>query len=126
MKFPRANRRITAGKHPLTKVFPGLDEDPAFGELFPDGTRQEVLDNQHGPLGVRLKAGTGEPDHRLGEVDAHLVAGAGLEHELADLARPAADVEHSRLRALADGVDGQVAAPHQPWPSSRTSGRSSS
>ena len=88
--------------------------------------RQEVLDNQHGPLGVRLKAGTGEPDHRLGEVDAHLVAGAGLEHELADPAQPAADVEHSRLRVLADGVDGQVAAPHQPWPSSRTSGRSSS
>src|SRR5437773_12223689 len=44
MKFPRANRRIGAGRHPLTKVFPGLDTDPAFVKLFPDGARQEVLE----------------------------------------------------------------------------------
>src|SRR3989454_10626823 len=43
MEFARPNRRIGAGKHPLTKVFPGLDADPGFVGLFPDGARREVL-----------------------------------------------------------------------------------
>ena len=44
MKFPRVNRRIGAGKHPLTKVFPGLGVDPAFVGIFPDGVHREVLE----------------------------------------------------------------------------------
>ena len=44
MEFPRVNRRIGAGKHSLTKVFPGLDTDPAFVGIFPDGIHREVLE----------------------------------------------------------------------------------
>ncbi|HLA46665.1 MAG TPA: hypothetical protein VJ207_03740 [Thermoplasmata archaeon] len=44
MDFARVNRKITAGKHPLTKVFPGLDVDTGFKRLFANnGARQEVL-----------------------------------------------------------------------------------
>ena len=44
MDFARVNRRITAGTHPLTKVFPGLDHDTGFRSLFAtDGARTKVL-----------------------------------------------------------------------------------
>src|SRR3989442_1852254 len=69
MKSPGATGRITAGKHPLTKVFPGLDEDPAFGELFPDGTRQEVLEKCY------IEAVSEDMYMYIDDSDGHVVAG---------------------------------------------------
>ena len=44
MDFSRVNRRITAGTHLLTKVFPGLDKDAGFHKLFAnDGMRAKVV-----------------------------------------------------------------------------------
>lgn len=44
MDFARVNRRVKAGTHDLVRVFPGLDVDPAFLELFPrKGVREKVL-----------------------------------------------------------------------------------
>lgn len=39
----RVNRRLGAGRKPLTSVFPGLDRDPNFQTIFPDGLRDRVL-----------------------------------------------------------------------------------
>src|SRR3989442_11349375 len=69
MKSPGATGRITAGKPPLTKVFPGPDEDPAFGELFPDGTRQEVLEKCY------IEAVSEDMYMYIDDSDGHVVAG---------------------------------------------------
>lgn len=37
------NRRLGAGRKPLTTVFPGLDRDPNFRSIFNDGLREKVL-----------------------------------------------------------------------------------
>ena len=39
----KLNRRLGSGPKMLTTVFPGLDRDPFFLELFTDGLRAEVL-----------------------------------------------------------------------------------
>ncbi len=39
----KVNRRLGPGPKSLTAVFPGLDRDPHFQRLFPDGLRAEVL-----------------------------------------------------------------------------------
>jgi hypothetical protein len=39
----RINRKLGTGPKPLTKVFPGLGDDPHFQFLFGDGLRDEVL-----------------------------------------------------------------------------------
>src|SRR2546427_6829633 len=69
MKFPRANRRVTAGKHPLTKAFPGLDEDAAFVELFGDGARREVLEKCY------IEAVAEDMYMYIDDSDGHIVAG---------------------------------------------------
>src|SRR2546425_3183143 len=69
MEFPRANRRIGAGKHPLTKVFPGLDEDPAFVALFPDGAHEEVLAKCY------IEAVPEDMYMYIDDSDGHIVAG---------------------------------------------------
>src|SRR2546427_2064128 len=71
MKFPRANRRVTAGKHPLTKAFPGLDEDAAFVELFGDGARREVLEKCY------IEAVAEDMYMYIDDSDGHIVAGLG-------------------------------------------------
>lgn len=43
MSVVPVNRKVTAGKHALLDVFPGLDRSAAFRSIFPDGLRQKVL-----------------------------------------------------------------------------------
>ena len=69
MEFPRVNRRIRAGKHPLTKVFPGLDADPAFVKIFPDGVYQEVLEKCY------IEAVAEDMYMYIDDSDGHVVAG---------------------------------------------------
>src|SRR5437773_712803 len=69
MGFPRANRRVAAGKHPLTKVFPGLDRDPAFVRLFSDGARREVLEKCY------LEAVAEDMYMYIDDSDGHIVVG---------------------------------------------------
>src|SRR5437867_9045470 len=69
MKFPRANRRIRAGKHPLTKVFPGLDADPAFVKIFADGAHREVLEKCY------IEAVAEDMYMYIDDSDGHVVAG---------------------------------------------------
>ena len=48
MAFAHVNRRVAAGTHPLTKVFPGIDEDAGFRKLFANnGMRTRVLQTCH-------------------------------------------------------------------------------
>src|SRR2546428_4124907 len=69
MEFARPNRRIGAGKHPLTKVFPGLDADPGFVGLFPDGARREVLAKCY------IEAVPEDMYMYIDDSDGHVVAG---------------------------------------------------
>ena len=69
MKFPHANRRIAAGKHRLGKVFPGLDADPGFVKLFPDGARREVLAKCY------IEAVPEDMYMYIDDSDGHIVAG---------------------------------------------------
>src|SRR2546425_7282457 len=69
MEFPRVNRRIRAGKHPLTKVFPGLDADPAFVKIFPDGAHREVLEKCY------IEAVAEDMYMYIDDSDGHIVAG---------------------------------------------------
>jgi hypothetical protein len=67
--FPRVNRRLGAGKHPLTKVFPGLDVDPGFVKLFADGARKEVLAKCY------IEAVPEDMYMYINDSDGHIVAG---------------------------------------------------
>ena len=69
MEFPRVNRRIAAGRHPLTKVFPGIDEDAGFRGLFGDGARQEVLE------ACSIEAVREDMYMYIDDSDGHIVAG---------------------------------------------------
>ncbi len=69
MEFPHANRRLSRGKHALTKVFPGLDEDPGFRALFPDGHRKEVLEK------CCIEAVPEDMYMYIDDSDGHIVAG---------------------------------------------------
>ena len=55
-------------------------------------------------------------DHRLREVDPYVMRGAGVEHELADPSRAAADIEDARVAIGADRVGGELAAAKQAGP----------
>src|SRR2546425_11931367 len=72
MEFPRVNRRIGAGKHSLTKVFPGLGTDPAFVGIFPDGIHREVLEKCY------IEAVAEDMYMYIDDSDGHVVAGLGL------------------------------------------------
>src|SRR2546427_9977503 len=69
MEFARPNRRIGAGKHALTKVFPGLDTDPGFVGLFPDGARRDLLAKCY------IEAGAEGMYMHIDDSDGHDVAG---------------------------------------------------
>ena len=69
MDFPCVNRRISAGRHPLTKVFPGIDEDAGFRGLFADGARQEVLGT------CSVEAVPEDMYMYIDDSDGHIVAG---------------------------------------------------
>lgn len=70
MEFPKVNRRIAAGKHPLTKVFPGLDADRGFVRLFANnGARQEVLQKCY------IEAIPEDMYMYIDDSDGHIVAG---------------------------------------------------
>ncbi len=79
-----------------------------------DGRAEEVLDDQLGAGLEALQAVARERDHRLGEVDPHVVRRAGLEHELADPARAAPHVEDPRFVVAGDRVRRQLPAAEQP------------
>ena len=53
-------------------------------------------------------------EHLLGDIGVDVLAGAGLERELADAARAPADVEDARRRVFPDDVDREIAALQQP------------
>jgi len=69
MEFPRVNRRISTGRHPLTKIFPGIDEDVSFRGLFADGARQEVLGT------CSVEAVPEDMYMYIDDSDGHIVAG---------------------------------------------------
>lgn len=69
MDIPQVNRRLSSGKHPLAKVFPGLDADPGFATLFPDGARKEVLEKCY------IEAVPEDMYMYIDDSDGHIVAG---------------------------------------------------
>jgi len=70
MDFARVNRKISAGKHPLTKIFPGLDSDTGFRRLFANnGARQEVLAKCY------IEAIPEDMYMYIDDSDGHIVAG---------------------------------------------------
>ncbi len=70
MDIPEVNRRIGAGKHPLTKVFPGLDGDRGFGDLFAhNGVAREVLEKCY------IEAVPEDMYMYIDDSDGHIVAG---------------------------------------------------